>query len=64
VFIGSHVKLYSKRQIKIGSKTNIRDFFKIDALSSGGVDIGNHCALGEYCRIECTGSLEHIRKGV
>jgi acetyltransferase-like isoleucine patch superfamily enzyme len=64
VFIGSHVKLYSKRQIKIGSKTKIRDYTKIDALSSGGVHIGDHCVIGENCRIECTGSLEHIGEGV
>lgn len=64
VFIGSHVKFYSKRQIKIGSKTKIRDYTKIDALSSGGVHIGDHCVIGENCRIECTGSLEHIGKGV
>jgi acetyltransferase-like isoleucine patch superfamily enzyme len=64
VFIGSHVKLYSKGQIKIGSKTKIQDFTKIDALSSKGVDIGDNCVIGENCRIECTGSFEHIGKGV
>lgn len=64
VFLGSHVKLYSKGQIKLGAKTKIRDFTKIDALSSDGVDIGDHCVIGENCRIECTGSLEHIGKGV
>lgn len=64
VFIGSHVKFYSKNQIKIGSQTKIRDYTKIDALSSEGVDIGDHCVIGENCRIECTGSLEHIGKGV
>lgn len=64
VFIGSHVKLYSKNQLKIGHKTKIRAFTKIDALSIDGVDIGDHCTFGENCRIECTGSLEHIGKGI
>lgn len=64
VFIGSHVRLYSKRQIKIGSKTKIRDYTKIDALSFDGVHIGDHCVIGENCRIECTGSLENIGKGM
>lgn len=64
IFIGSGVKLYCKNLMSIGSKTKIRDHVKIDALSMDGVRIGNNCVIGENTKIECTGSLSHIGKGV
>ena len=64
IFIGLGVKLYNKNLMSIGSKTKIRDHVKIDALSTNGVRIGNNCVIGENTRIECTGSLSHIGKGV
>ena len=36
----------------------------IDALSSNGVRIGDRSLLGRDTRIECTGSLAHIGKGL
>ena len=64
VFIGSKVKLYCKRNLSIGKKSKIRSGVKIDALSLNGVVIGENCVIGENIKIECTGSLEHIGKGV
>lgn len=64
VFIGRNVKIYCKKMISIGGKSTIRDNVKIDALSTNGVLIGDHCVIGENSRIECTGSLEHLGKGL
>lgn len=64
VFIGKHVKLYCKKNLKIGKKTKVRNGTKIDALSTDGVFIGDHCVIGENTKIESTGSLEHLGKGV
>lgn len=64
IFVGRNVKLYDKKKLSIGSKTKIHNRVKIDALSTDGVKIGCNCVLGENSKIECTGSLEHIGKGV
>lgn len=63
-FIGKKVKLYEKRKIVIGEKTKIHDRVKIDALSSEGVQIGTGCVIGENTKIECTGSLSAVGKGI
>lgn len=63
-FIGKRVKLISKKHITIGNKTRIHDFVKIDALSRNGVEICNNVVIGEKTKIECTGSLQSIGKGI
>jgi len=64
VFIGRGVRLYEKRYLSIGAKTKIHERVKIDALSTDGVVIGDHCVLGRGTTIECTGGLEYLGKGV
>ena len=64
IFIGAGVRLYCKKLMSIGSKTKIRDHVKIDALSTDGVKIGRNCVIGENTKIECTGSLSRIGKGI
>ncbi len=64
IFIGKNVKLYSKKNIVVGTKTKLHSGVKIDALSIEGVTIGSYCVLGEYTKIECTGSLSSLGKGV
>lgn len=64
VFIGKKAKLYCKHMIKIGRKTKIHDKVKIDALSFDGVFIGENCVIGENSKIECTGSLQNLGKGL
>ena len=64
IFVGKGVNLIEKRYLKIGSKTKIHDYSRIDALSVEGVKIGEKCILGRNTIIECTGSLEHIGKGI
>lgn len=63
-FIGKRVKLISKKHMSIGNKTRIHDFVKIDALSRDGVEIGDNVVIGEKTKIECTGSLQNIGKGI
>lgn len=64
VFIGSGVTLRSKGKIRLGSKVRLRDGVYIDALSHEGVSLGDRVLLGRNTRIECTGSLAAIGKGV
>lgn len=64
VFIGKGVKVLEKRYLSIREKTKIHDHAYLDALSTEGVKIGAHVVIGRNTRIECTGSLESVGKGV
>lgn len=64
VFIGRNVKLYCPGLLSIGHGTKIHDNVKIDALSTDGIRIGNNCVIGDNSKIEATGSLAHLGKGV
>ena len=64
IYLGKNVKLKCKNKMIIGKSTKIHNKTKIDALSIEGVSIGENVVLGESTRIECTGSLRNIGKGV
>lgn len=64
VLIGSNVKVRAKSKISLGSKVRLHDGVFIDALSIDGVHLGDCALLGRNTRIECTGSITHIGKGV
>lgn len=64
IFVGKNVKVLEKRYLSIGIKTKLHDGVYIDALSTDGVRLGDHVILGRNTRIECTGSLQRIGKGV
>lgn len=64
IFVGKNVKALEKRYLSIREKTKLHDSVYIDALSTDGVKIGDHVVLGRNTRIECTGGLQHIGKGV
>lgn len=64
VFIGKNVNVLEKRYLVIGEKSRLQDGVYIDALSKNGVQIGNYVVIGRNTRIECTGGLESIGKGV
>lgn len=64
IFIGHHVKTLHKKSLFIGNKVKLHDCVYIDALSEQGVTLDDQAALGRGTRIECTGSLQHIGKGI
>lgn len=64
VFIGKKVKVVEKKHLLLGKKTKLQDNVYIDALSQDGVLIGNSVVIGRNTRIECTGGLQSIGKGV
>lgn len=64
VFIGKGVKVLEKRYLTVGLKTKIHDHVYIDALSKEGVIIGDNVVIGRNTRIECTGGLESVGKGI
>lgn len=64
VFVGRQVKVLEKRKLSMGSKVKLHDFVYIDALSRTGVTLGSGVILGRGTRIECSGSIEHVGKGI
>ena len=64
IFVGKNVKVIEKKYLTIGEKTKLQDGVYIDALSRTGVQIGKNVVIGRNTRIECTGGLQSIGKGV
>lgn len=62
--VGRRVQLRCRKKLTFGTKVRIQDGVYIDALSRGGVVLGDRCLLGRNSRIECTGSLRSIGKGM
>ena len=64
IFVGKNVKILEKRYLKVGSKVKLHTGVYIDALSTDGVKIGDDVVIGRDVRIECTGGLQNIGKGL
>ena len=64
IFIGKKVKVIEKKHLTIGQKTKLQDGVYIDALSKKGVLIGDNVVIGRNTRIECTGGLQSVGKGI
>lgn len=64
IFVGKDVKAREKRYLSIGEKSRLQDGAYIDALSKNGIQIGSHVVIGRNTRIECTGGLQSIGKGI
>ncbi len=63
-FIGKQVTLRAKKLLQFGAGLTIGDHCFIDALSADGIRLGRHVSLGTNSRIECTGSLHYLGKGL
>lgn len=64
VFIGSRVKIVRKKYLRAGHGCRLEDRVSIHALSEKGVVLGDHVLIGRGTRIECTGSLENLGRGI
>lgn len=60
IFIGKRCDIKCKRKIKFLGSATIEDYTKIDALSKGGIKIGNNFSIGRNSIIECTGVLREL----
>lgn len=64
IFVGKKVKVIKKKSLSIGEKAKLQDGVYIDALSREGVLLGDNVVIGRNSRIECTGGLQSIGKGI
>ena len=64
IFVGRKVRVLEKKNLSVGEKTRLHEGVYIDALSLEGVRIGSGVVIGRSSRMECTGSLRNIGKGI
>lgn len=60
IFVGHRVKIKCPRKIQCGNTVTIGDNSYIDAVSKGGITIGNNVSFGRNTIIECTGVLREL----
>ena len=60
VFLGRHTLIRHCKNIRLGKSVFIGDNVEINALSKGGVYIGNNVTIKKGCTIDCTGVLNNI----
>lgn len=60
LFVGKNVKLKCRRKIVFNGTAIIEDGVKIDALSKGGIEIGDNFSIGRNGIIECTGVISEL----
>ncbi|WP_225743741.1 DapH/DapD/GlmU-related protein [Marinilactibacillus sp. Marseille-P9653] len=64
VFLGKNVKILVKKKFSVGDFVRIEDNVSIDCLSIEGVHFGNRVKIGANSRIQCTGALSNLGKGL
>ena len=60
LFVGKKVKIREHKKIRIKGSATIEDGCCINALSKGGITIGNNFSLGRNSIIECTGVIREL----
>ena len=60
MFIGKNVKIKYKHKIQVGKSLFLDDNVFINALSKGGIKIGNNFSLKRNSIIECTGVIRSL----
>jgi acetyltransferase-like isoleucine patch superfamily enzyme len=63
-FFSWKAKVKMRSMLRVGRSVTISSGVYIDALSIEGVVLGNNVAAGRFTRIECTGNLQHLGRGL
>lgn len=64
VFVGPNVVIRSKSRLTVGRGTTIQDGVVIDALTREGVVIGQRVNIGPHARIQGSGVISNLGKGL
>jgi acetyltransferase-like isoleucine patch superfamily enzyme len=60
VFAERGARVIFGHKVRCGRNLNLMEYATINALSSGGVTIGDNFTLGKYAMIECTGVYRNV----
>ena len=63
-FVGAGASIRSKNNLQFGTGVTFGHGSYVDALSIDGVHLGDNTSIGRNTRIECTGSLRTLGKGL
>lgn len=63
-FVGANSRLVVRSKISYGRGVTIDRDCYINALSRDGIVLGNNVSVGKNTRIECTGNLREVGKGL
>ncbi len=63
-FVGRRVTIRARNMIHLGSGVTFGHGSMIDAISTDGVWLGDNVSLGRNSRIECSGTLRDLGKGI
>lgn len=63
-FVGYGVSIRCRSKISLGSSVSIDDHCYIDALSTDGVRLGDNSSMGKRTKVECTGNIRFLGKGL
>ncbi len=64
LFVGKNVTLKARTMISVGRGVTVHHGSYIDALSTEGIVFGDNVSAGRNTRIECTGNLQAVGKGM
>lgn len=63
-YVGRRVKLRLKSRLRMGRGVSIGNGCSIDALSLEGIHLGDNVSVGAGTKIDCTGVLKYLGKGL
>lgn len=63
-FLSFSAKIRCRSRLRVGHSVTIEQNVYINALSADGITLGNNVSIGRNTRIEGTGSLKHLGKGL
>ena len=63
-FLGGNTIIKARSLVRVGNAVTIEQGVFIDAVSTDGICLGNNVSVGRNTRIEATGNLKHLGKGL
>lgn len=64
IFLASGVKISCKNLLALKSGVSIGENVNINALSKNGIKLGKNVSIGDYCRLEASGTITDIGLGI
>jgi acetyltransferase-like isoleucine patch superfamily enzyme len=63
-YVGKNVSIHCNSKFRFGKNLTIGSYSYLNALSEGGIILGNNVSMGEYTTIKCSGTYINIGKGL
>ncbi|QDP95172.1 acyltransferase [Microlunatus elymi] len=63
-FVGQGARVWTRGQVRFGPGTTFGHGSLVDAMSTDGVTFGRNVSVGRNTRIECTGNLQQLGRGI